>query len=51
MRNWSQLPKKEHVDAIIIAGDLYDRANPSEESVKRVNQMLFRLNRQEGSRS
>ncbi|KRN21499.1 DNA repair exonuclease [Lacticaseibacillus camelliae DSM 22697 = JCM 13995] len=40
--------KKEHVDAIIIAGDLYDRANPSEESVKRVNQMLFRLNRQEG---
>lgn len=40
--------KKEHVDAIIIAGDLYDRANPSEESVTQVNRMLYRLNRQEG---
>ncbi|WP_203624551.1 MULTISPECIES: exonuclease SbcCD subunit D [unclassified Lacticaseibacillus] len=40
--------KKEHVDAIIIAGDLYDRANPSEDSVDRVNRMLYRLNREEG---
>lgn len=37
---------QEQVDAIIIAGDLYDRANPSEESVLQVNHMLKRLNRE-----
>lgn len=36
----------EKVDAIIIAGDLYDRANPSEDSVLQVNAMLKRLNRE-----
>ncbi|WP_461214252.1 exonuclease SbcCD subunit D [Lacticaseibacillus sp. GG6-2] len=38
--------KAEQVDAIIIAGDLYDRALPSEASVAVVNQMLYRLNRE-----
>jgi exonuclease SbcD len=36
----------EKVDAIIIAGDLYDRALPNEAAVSTVNDMLFELNRQ-----
>ncbi|ANK59330.1 exonuclease SbcCD subunit D [Loigolactobacillus backii] len=39
-----QLAKEEHVDAIVIAGDLYDRAQPSELAVKTLNEMLQRLN-------
>ncbi|MFD1485114.1 exonuclease SbcCD subunit D [Lacticaseibacillus baoqingensis] len=40
--------KKEQVDAIIIAGDLYDRAMPSEAATAVVNRMLLRLNRELG---
>ncbi len=39
---------EEQVDAIIVAGDLYDRALPNEAAVKVVNQMLYRLNRELG---
>lgn len=35
---------QEKVDAIVIAGDLYDRSVPSEEAVKTLNQMLIQLN-------
>ncbi|MTV82588.1 exonuclease SbcCD subunit D [Secundilactobacillus folii] len=38
------IAKKEQVDGIIIAGDLYDRRLPAESSVAMVNQMLQRLN-------
>lgn len=32
------------VDAVVIAGDLYDRGQPSEQAVVQLNQMLKRLN-------
>lgn len=38
--------KDEDVQGIVIAGDLYDRALPSEESVDTVNRMLSMLNRE-----
>ncbi|BDR57842.1 exonuclease SbcCD subunit D [Xylocopilactobacillus apicola] len=38
--------KSQHVDAVVIAGDLYDRSLASEESVASLNQMLFCLNRE-----
>lgn len=41
-----QVAKDEHVDAIVIAGDLYDRALPGEVAVTMVNQMLYTLNRE-----
>jgi len=37
----------EKVDAVVIAGDLYDRALPSEEAVTALTKMLVDLNRQE----
>ncbi|MFD1432628.1 exonuclease SbcCD subunit D [Lacticaseibacillus yichunensis] len=40
------LAKQEHVDVIMLAGDVYDRALPSEEAVTLVDQMLFELNRE-----
>ena len=39
-----RIAEEEKVDAIIIAGDLYDRSLPSEEAVKSVNEKLKRLN-------
>lgn len=39
-----QLAIQEHVDGIIISGDLYDRRLPAEASVALVNQMLQKLN-------
>ncbi|WP_390405255.1 exonuclease SbcCD subunit D [Lacticaseibacillus jixiensis] len=41
-----QVAQQEAVDAIIIAGDLYDRALPNEQAVTMVNRMLYRLNRE-----
>lgn len=38
------LAKQNQVDGIIIAGDLYDRAVPSAESVITFNQMLREMN-------
>ncbi|WP_461225139.1 exonuclease SbcCD subunit D [Lacticaseibacillus suihuaensis] len=38
--------KREQVDAIAIAGDLYDRALANEDAVAQVNRMLYRLNRE-----
>lgn len=35
---------REKVDAVIVAGDLYDRSVPSEEAVQQLNQMLIQLN-------
>ena len=35
---------KEQVDAVVVAGDLYDRSLPSEEAVTLVNQALRDLN-------
>lgn len=37
----------EQVDAVVIAGDLYDRALPGEDAVAALDQMLVDLNRQE----
>lgn len=37
----------EKVDAVVIAGDLYDRALPGEDAVAALDQMLVDLNRQE----
>ncbi|WP_302118538.1 exonuclease SbcCD subunit D [uncultured Limosilactobacillus sp.] len=39
-----QIAKAEHVDAMVIAGDLYDRSIPNEAAVKLLNQMLQKLN-------
>lgn len=38
---------QEQVDAVVIAGDLYDRALPGEDAVTALDQMLVDLNRQE----
>lgn len=43
-RQIEQIAIQEKVDAIVIAGDLYDRSVPSEESVRQLNQMLIQLN-------
>ncbi|MHC5268678.1 exonuclease SbcCD subunit D [Enterococcus sp. LJL98] len=39
------LAKKESVDAIVIAGDLYDRSVPGVESVALLNQQFIQMNR------
>ncbi|MEJ6401207.1 exonuclease SbcCD subunit D, partial [Nicoliella lavandulae] len=39
-----RIAKDEHVDGIIIAGDLYDRSLPAESSVHLLNKMLKQLN-------
>ncbi|VDG21267.1 exonuclease sbcCD subunit D [Lactobacillus sp.] [Lactiplantibacillus mudanjiangensis] len=39
-----QLAVQEKVDAVVIAGDLYDRAVPSEAAVQQLNSMLMDLN-------
>ena len=39
-----KIAQKEKVDAIVIAGDIYDRSVPSEEAVKVLNEMLKQLN-------
>ncbi|KRL00838.1 exonuclease SbcCD subunit D [Liquorilactobacillus capillatus] len=39
-----QIALDEHVDGIIMAGDLYDRSMPSEAAVAQLNQMLQQLN-------
>ena len=40
----NQLAKDYAVDAIVIAGDLYDRSVPSEEAVAELNKDLIQLN-------
>ena len=44
-----KIAKEEAVDAIVIAGDLYDRSVPSEESVRLLNQTIADWNLHEGS--
>lgn len=39
-----QLAKKENVDAVVIAGDLYDRSVPSVEAIEVFNQFIKELN-------
>ncbi|WP_146622500.1 exonuclease SbcCD subunit D [Enterococcus florum] len=39
-----EIAKNEEVDAIVIAGDIYDRSVPSEESVRLVNQTIAQIN-------
>lgn len=39
-----KIAQAEQVDAVVIAGDLYDRQNPSEEAVRLLNQMISDLN-------
>ncbi|WP_367296201.1 exonuclease SbcCD subunit D [Levilactobacillus yonginensis] len=41
------IAKAEKVDAVVVAGDLYDRALPSEAAVATLNDMLVDLNRRE----
>lgn len=36
--------KEENPDIVVIAGDLFDRSNPSKESLELVNQYLYKLN-------
>lgn len=43
-----KVAQDQQVDAIMIAGDLYDRALPNETAVTMVNGMLHRLNRELG---
>ncbi|MDT2827960.1 MAG: exonuclease SbcCD subunit D [Enterococcus viikkiensis] len=43
-----KIAKTEAVDAIIIAGDLYDRSVPSEDSVRLLNQTIAKWNLTEG---
>ncbi|MCI1893816.1 MAG: exonuclease SbcCD subunit D [Lactobacillus sp.] len=43
-----KVAQEQQVDAIMIAGDLYDRALPNETAVTMVNGMLHRLNRELG---
>lgn len=40
----AQIAQEEQVDAVVVAGDLYDRSLPSEEAVTLVNQALKDLN-------
>ena len=39
-----QIARQKKVDAVVIAGDLYDRSVPSEEAVSVLKQMLVKLN-------
>lgn len=39
-----KLALDEHVDAVVVAGDLYDRAIPNEKSVTQLDHMLMDLN-------
>lgn len=39
-----KIAQAQHVDAIVIAGDVYDRSMPSAQAVTMVNQMMRRLN-------
>ena len=39
-----KIAQTEQVDAVVIAGDLYDRSLPSETAVTLVDQMLYELN-------
>ncbi|MFC6261714.1 exonuclease SbcCD subunit D [Levilactobacillus fujinensis] len=41
------IAQDEHVDAVVIAGDLYDRALPSEAAVTALDDMLVDLNRKQ----
>lgn len=42
-----QIAKTEKVDAIVIAGDLYDRSVPAVEAIELFNQMVIEMNLQE----
>ena len=43
-----QIAQEEQVDAVVIAGDVYDRALANEESVHAVNEMIQTLNLTDG---
>lgn len=38
-----QIVSSEHIDAVLISGDVYDRTVPSEEAVRLLDEFLFRL--------
>lgn len=44
----NQLAKDYKVDAVVVAGDLYDRSVPSEEAVEELNKDLIQMNLREG---
>lgn len=44
----NQLAKDYKVDAVVVAGDLYDRSVPSEEAVEELNKDLIQMNLKEG---
>jgi len=46
-RQIKEIALAEKVDAVVIAGDLYDRALPSEDAVATLDDMLVDLNRQQ----
>ena len=43
----NQLAKDYKVDAVVVAGDLYDRSVPSEEAVEELNKDLIQMNLKE----
>lgn len=47
VENIITMAKEHQVDAIVIAGDLYDRSVPSSESVALLNSLLFKINMEE----
>ena len=48
LRKLEKIAIDEKVDAIVIAGDIYDRGMPSEDSVRMVNGALKKLNLEDG---
>lgn len=46
-REMETIAKKEHVDAVVIAGDLYDRTMPSEGAINELSAELATLNLQD----
>ncbi len=48
LRKLEETAIDEKVDAIVIAGDIYDRGMPSEDSVRMVNGMIKKLNLADG---
>ena len=36
--------ESEHIDLVVVAGDIFDRANPSQRALKLANDTLYRIN-------
>ncbi|MGM0123285.1 DNA repair protein SbcD/Mre11 [Enterococcus sp. AZ194] len=47
MKDILEIAKKENIDALVIAGDLYDRSVPSVEAIEAFNQQMIEMNLEE----